>query len=196
MKKKIILLFGLLLILSGCKKEETEEIECPEPEEKVLIKYKDTELTEDDLLEETKEYTFPLLYEKVKGNILKEEMKEHLKDGEDNVENTMNQMDSIYGSELEEAIKQYTSYSTIEEYKEALLINYLENEYVKQYICQKENIEYEEITDENSLEYYKKYYIKSIKELFKKYDVEFEDKEYKKLYEKYIKEIEEYYGNQ
>ena len=181
MKKKIILLFGLLLILSGCKKEETEEIECPEPEEKVLIKYKDTELTEDDILEETKEYTFPLLYEKVKGNILKEEMKEHLKDGEDNVENTMNQMDSIYGAELEEAIKQYTSYSTIEEYKEALLINYLENEYVKQYICQKENIEYEEITDENSLEYYKKYYIKSIKELFKKYEVEFEDKEYKKL---------------
>lgn len=196
MKKKIILLLGLLLILSGCKKEEPEEIECPEPTEKIIIKYNGEEISENEALKETKEHIFPVLYEKIKGNILKEEMKDHLEDGKDYVEKTIDQMDSIYGTELEEAIKQYTSYNTIEEYKEALLINYLENEYVKQYICQKENIEYEEITDENSLEYYKKYYVKSLEEIFKKYDVEFEDKEYKKLYEKYIKEIEEYYNSQ
>ena len=68
-------------------------------------------------------------------------MKDHLEDGEDYVEKTIEELKTYYEDELEEAIKQNTSYNTIEEYKEALLINYLEDEYVKQYICQKEKFE-------------------------------------------------------
>mgnify|MGYP003500682458 FL=1 len=123
-------------------------------------------------------------------------MKDHLEDGEDYIKETIEELETYYGDELEEAIKQNTTYTSIEEYEEALLINYLEDEYVKQYICQKENIEYEEITDDNTFEYYKKYYVKSLKDLFKKYDVEFKDKEYEKMYKEYIKEIEDYYNEQ
>ena len=49
MKKKLIILSSLLLILSGCKKEE---IECPEPEEEILIKYKGEEITEQEVIKE------------------------------------------------------------------------------------------------------------------------------------------------
>ena len=193
MKKKLIILSSLLLILSGCKKEE---IECPEPEEEILIKYKGEEITEQEVIKEAQDYIFPVLFEKIKGNILKEEMKDYLEDGEDYIKEIMEQLETFYGDELEETIKQQTSYKSLEEYEESLLINYLEDEYVKQYICQKENIEYEEITDDNTLEYYKKYYVKSLKDLFKKYDVEFKDKDYEKMYKDYIKGIEDYYNKQ
>lgn len=193
MQKKLIILSSLLLILSGCKKEE---LKCPEPEEEVLIKYNGEEITEQEVIKEAQDHIFPVLFEKIKGNILKKEMKDHLEDGEDYIKETMEELETYYGDELEEAIKQNTTYTSIEEYEEALLINYLEDEYVKQYICQKENIEYEEITDDNSFEYYKKYYVKSLKDLFKKYDVEFKDKDYEKMYKEYIKEIEDYYNKQ
>lgn len=193
MQKKLIILSSLLLILSGCKKEE---IECPEPEEEVLIKYNGEEITEQEVIKEAQDHIFPVLFEKIKGNILKEEMKDHLEDGEDYVKETIKELETYYGNELEEAIKQNTTYTTIEEYEEALLINYLEDEYVKQYICKKENIEYEEITDDNKFEYYHKHYVKSLKDLFKKYDIEFKDKDYEKMYKEYIKEIEDYYNEQ
>lgn len=193
MQKKLIILSSLLLILSGCKKEE---LKCPEPEEEVLIKYNGEEITEQEVIKEAQDHIFPVLFEKIKGNILKEEMKDHLEDGEDYIKEIMEPLETYYGDELEETIKQQTSYKSIEEYEESLLINYLEDEYVKQYICQKENIEYEEITDDNTFEYYKKYYVKSLKDLFKKYDVEFKDKDYEKMYKEYIKEIEDYYNEQ
>lgn len=193
MQKKLIILSSLLLILSGCKKEE---IEYPEPEEEILIKYNGEEITEQEVIKEAQDHIFPVLFEKIKGNILKEEMKDYLEDGEDYIKEIMEPLETYYGDELEETIKQQTSYKSIEEYEESLLINYLEDEYVKQYICQKENIEYEEITDDNSFEYYKKYYVKSLKDLFKKYDVEFKDKDYEKIYKEYIKEIEDYYNEQ
>lgn len=193
MKKKLIILSSLLLILSGCKKGK---IECPEPEEEILIKYNGEEITEQEVIKEAQDHIFPVLFEKIKGNILKEEMKDHLEDGEDYIKETMEELETYYGDKLEEAIKQNTTYTSLEEYKEALLINYLEDEYVKQYICQKENIEYEEITDDNTFEYYKKYYVKSLEDLFKKYDVELKDKDYEKMYKEYIKEIEDYYNEQ
>lgn len=208
MKKKLIILISLLIILSGCK---IEEAKCPEPEkikeqkeeisikcdaEEILINYDNKQITTKEALEATKEHTFTILFENIKLDILKEEMKDYQESGEDYVEKTIDQMKSVYGSSFEETIKSSTSYTSIEEYKKYILLSYLENEYVKQYISQKENIEYEEITDDKTIKYYQKYYVKSLKDLLKKYNVEFTDKDYEKMYKKYIKEIEDYYNKQ
>lgn len=194
MKKKIILLFGLLLILSGCKKEETEEIECPEEKEKVLIKYNDIELTEDDVLKETKDYIFPVIFQKVKGDLLKLEMEDHIDDAETYTEDTMEELKEYYGDDLEPTIKYTTEYYSIEELEEAVFITYLEEEYVKNYIIEKEELNSKEFTTEDSYDYYQTYYTDALEELFEKYDVSFETSDYKKQYKEYIKDLEEYYS--
>ncbi|MGN1371511.1 MAG: hypothetical protein ACI4XM_04490 [Candidatus Coprovivens sp.] len=192
MKKKIIILSSLLLLISGCKEKE---IECEEQKEETLIKYNNTKITEKDALEETKEYIFPVIFEKVIGDILTEEMKDKLEDGNNYAEETIEELKTYYEDELEKAIISYTSYKTIEEYKRSILISYLQEEYFKEYISNKEKIDYNEITDDNLTNYYKKYYVESINDLLKKYNVTFENKDYKKMYEKYIEEKETYYNN-
>lgn len=192
MKKKLIILSSLLLLISGCKEKE---IECEEPKEETLIKYNNTKITEKDALEETKEYIFQVLFEKIIGDILTEEMKDKLEDGNSYAEETIEELKTYYEDELEKAIISYTSYKTIEEYKRSILISYLQEEYFKEYISNKEKIDYNEITDDNLTNYYKKYYVESINDLLKKYNVTFENKDYKKMYEKYIEEKETYYNN-
>ena len=122
-------------------------------------------------------------------------MKDKLEDGNSYAEETIEELKTYYEDELEKAIISYTSYKTIEEYKRSILISYLQEEYFKEYISNKEKIDYNEITDDNLTNYYKKYYVESINDLLKKYNVTFENKDYKKMYEKYIEEKETYYNN-
>lgn len=208
MKKicNILLIVLSISIITGCTKQEQKE--CPDcvcncereivtenpkenQKESIIVKYNEKEITTSEALEISKEHAFEAIYSKVKLEILREEMAEHKAKAEGYVKETMKAFKNTYGVELLDAIIEYTDYKTIEEYQEYLELSYLEDIYFKIYVSQKEEISFEQLNKIDIKDYYKKYYIDSIKELFNKYNVAFACDDFNDIYEKYLNKLQE-----
>lgn len=205
MKKILILLLTLTLILSGCQKKE--ENECEESQESTTIKYVDKSVitinkekkTAQDIIDLYTKSNYGILFYNIESELLKKELPEELEAAEKSANETMEELESYYSDSLLDAIKNYTTYSTLEEYKESLIINYLYNKYINNYIEEnKINISINQNIKEDDLESYYIYALSvdAIRDLFNKYEVKFEDKALKETHEKYLEDINKYYLEQ
>lgn len=208
MKKILILLLTIILILSGCQKKE--ENDCHEEKEKIkVVEYIDRsedvitigkeKKTALDIIDVYSKDNYRILFDNIKSELLKKELSKSIKEAEEYAEEYINYFKETYGDSLEYTIKSTTNYSTIEEFKEYILINYLEQEYINNYIEENKNTisQAPNIKEENIEEYYYyKFYIPAIKDLFNKYEVKFEDQTLKETHEKYLEDINKYYSEQ
>lgn len=190
--KKAIILALMILTLCGCEKKEQE---CPEPKEKVYIKYSDTELNADKVLKLYNKDSFNSLMENLKFEFLQKEYKDD-KETQDNAtkfaDDTIAQLEDYYGEQLLNAIQQNTNYKTVEEYKTYVYNSQLETKYLNNYILENNNMEITKEEDiDNSIIY--RYYYEALEKLFEKNKLSFPDKALKKLYKEYMEDTKEQY---
>lgn len=190
--KKTIILALMLITLCGCEKKEQE---CPEPEEKVYIKYSNTELNADKVLELYNKDSFYSLMENLKFEFIQKEFKDD-KETQDKAtkfaEDTIAQLETYYGEELLNAIQQNTNYKTVEEYKTYVYNSQLETKYLNNYILENNNMEITKEEDiDNSIIY--RYYYEALEKLFEKNKLSFPDKALEKLYKEYMEDTKEQY---
>lgn len=190
--KKTIILALMLITLCGCEKKEQE---CPEPEEKVYIKYSGTELNADKVLELYNKDSFYNLMENLKFEFLQKEFKDD-KETQDKAtkfaEDTITQLETYYGEELLNAIEQNTNYKTVEEYKTYVYNSQLESKYLNNYILENNNMEITKEEDiDNSIIY--RYYYEALEKLFEKNKLSFPDKALETLYKEYMEDTKEQY---
>lgn len=190
--KKTIILALMLITLCGCEKKEQE---CPEPEEKVYIKYSDTELNADKVLELYNKDSFYTLMENLKFEFIEKEFKDD-KETQDKAtkfaEDTITQLETYYGEELLNAIQLNTNYKTVEEYKTYVYNSQLETKYLNNYILENNNMEITKEEDiDNSIIY--RYYYEALEKLFEKNKLSFPDKALETLYKEYMEDTKEQY---
>ena len=190
--KKTIILALMLITLCGCEKKEQE---CPEPKEKVYIKYSGTELNADKVLELYNKDSFYNLMENLKFEFLQKEFKddkETLDKATKFAEDTITQLETYYGEELLNAIQQNTNYKTVEEYKTYVYNSQLESKYLNNYILENNNMEITKEEDiDNSIIY--RYYYEALEKLFEKNKLSFPDKALETLYKEYMEDTKEQY---
>ena len=190
--KKTIILALMLITLCGSEKKEQE---CPEPKEKVYIKYSGAELNADKVLELYNKDSFYSLMENLKFEFIQKEFKDD-KETQDKAtkfaEDTITQLETYYGEELLNAIQQNTNYKTVEEYKTYVYNSQLESKYLNNYILENNNMEITKEEDiDNSIIY--GYYYEALEKLFEKNKLSFPDKALETLYKEYMEDTKEQY---
>ena len=128
MKKGLIALLSILLVISlgvniyfvlnkfvfGKEKEE----------EKTFIKFNKTTISEAEFFDDIVKYGGDQYIQILKDKVLKDDLsKDELKAVEDVAEEQMDELKDAYGDELEDTIRQYTSYQSAKEYQNAIIIS-------------------------------------------------------------------------
>lgn len=140
MKKKAIILGLCTLMICGCGKtiptleNGTEAVVTFENGDKISV---------DELYNDLKNnYALDALINMIDKKILENKFQENLNSANEYAEATMKSLEENYGDDLLSAIQSYTSYSTIEAYKNYVYLSYLQNiaveEYAKAQISDKE----------------------------------------------------------
>ncbi len=140
MKKKIIVLALIVLLMSGCG----SKIPTLSNGDEAVVTLKDgSMISANELYEELKDdYALLSMVNLVDKKILEDKYKDKLEEASEYVENSMSQLEAMYGDELTSLIQQQTRYSSVEGYEEALYVSYLQNlaitDYCKDQINEKE----------------------------------------------------------
>ena len=131
MKKKVIVLSLCALLLVGCQKKTVEL----KDGEQVITSLKDgRNISVKELYDELKKSNgLDTLLRIIDKIILEDKYNSELDAAKENAESTMDQLKEAYKDQLEEAIKYYTNYSSSEEYKDFLYLNYLEQKATTEY---------------------------------------------------------------
>ena len=141
MKKKLIIIFMVLFLTCGCGK-----VSKLSNGQDAVVGFENGEMISvDSLYEKMKDrYAISILIDMIDEEILYKEYDEKLDEAkdyaDDNVESLLNNYDSE--DELLQAIQSYYGYSTMDEFKDYIILNYLRDlattDYAKKQITEKE----------------------------------------------------------
>ncbi len=147
MKKKVIVLGLCTLLVCGCGKTIPT---LSNGEEAVVTLSNDVKISVDELYNDLKSnYALDSLINMVDKKILEDKYKDNIESANDYADSTMKSLEENYGDDLLTAIQSYTSYSTVEAYKNYVYISYLQNLAIEDYAKN-------QITDKEMNEYYEK----------------------------------------
>jgi foldase protein PrsA len=147
MKKKIIVLGLCTLMVCGCSKTIPT---LSNGDEAVVTFSNGDMISVNDLYNDLKDsYALDSLINLVDKKILEDKYKDNLDSANEYADSTMQSLESTYGDDLLTAIQTYTSYSTIDAYRNYVYISYLQNLAVEDYAK-------DQITDKEIKSYYKK----------------------------------------
>ena len=151
---RIVVLLLCVLIVTGCGSKIPK---LSNGDEAVVTLKGGSKISANDLYTKLKDdYALNALVNMIDKNILEKEYKNKKKDATSDAEKTMKELEDAYGDDLLNTIQYYTSYSTIEGYKEYLYINYLQNLAIEDYSKK-------QITDKEIKDYYEKEIVGDIK---------------------------------
>lgn len=154
MKKKLFLLTLSIFLVCGCGK-----IPKLKNGEEAVITFKNGDKISADELYNTlkKDYALDAAINLMDKKILEKEFKKDIKSAKKYADNQIKSMKETYGGEdkLLEAIQYYTSYSSIDAYKDFIYLSYLQNKATEAYA---KSI----VTDEEINKYYKDTYFGDI----------------------------------
>ncbi len=157
MKKNITRILALalcVLMISGCG---TKIPKLSNGDEAVVTLKGGSKISANELYTELKDdYALNALINMIDKKILEKEYKNKKKDATADTEKTMKELEDAYGDDLLNTIQYYTSYSTIEGYKEYLYLNYFQNLAIEDYSKK-------QITDKEIKDYYEKEIVGDIK---------------------------------
>ena len=147
MKKKMIVLGLCTFIVCGCGKT----IPTLENGQEAVVRFENGQMISiNDLYNDLKNnYALESLINLVDKKILEEKYKDRLDSANEYAEATMKSLKENYGDDLLTAIQTYTSYQTIEAYRNYIYINYLQNQAIEDYAK-------EQVTDKEMNSYYEK----------------------------------------
>lgn len=131
MKKKIIVLALIVTLLSGCG----GKIPTLSNGDEAVVTLKDgSMISVNELYDSVKnDYALTALVNLVDKKILEETYKDNLEEAEENADSTMTQLESYYGDNLLNLIKQQTGYQSLEAYRNYVYISYLRNLAIQDY---------------------------------------------------------------
>lgn len=147
MKKKIIVLGVCTLMVCGCGKT----IPTLEDGSEAVVKFENgTMISIQDLYNDLKNnYALESLMNLIDKKILEDKYKDSMDSANEYADTTMKSLKENYGDDLLSAIQMYTSYQTIDAYRNYVYINYLQNQAVEDYAKM-------QITDKEMKNYYEK----------------------------------------
>lgn len=146
MKKKVIVLGLCTLMVCGCGKT----IPTLENGEQAVVTFSNGDkIGINELYNDLKNnYALDSLINLVDKKILEDKYKDNLESANEYADSTMKSLEENYGDQLLTAIQSYTSYSTIEAYKNYVYLSYLQNlaieDYAKSQVTEKQMKEYYE----------------------------------------------------
>lgn len=147
MKKKVIVLGLCTLMVCGCGKTIPT---LKNGEEAVVTFSNGDKISVDELYNDLKNnYALDSLINIVDKKILEDKYKDNIESAKEYADSTMKSLEENYGDDLLSAIQSYTSFSTVEAYKNYVQISYLQNLAVEDYAKA-------QITDKEMNEYYEK----------------------------------------
>ena len=154
MKKKITVLALIVLLMSGCG----SKIPTLSNGDEAVVTLKDGSMVSvNELYEAVKDdYALLSLVNLVDKKVLEKEYKNKIEEAKKYAENNIAQLESYYGDQLVDAIKQNTDYTSIEGYQEYIYISYLQNLAIEDY-CK------DQITEKQIKKYYEKEIVGDIK---------------------------------
>ncbi len=154
MKKKIVVLALIVLLMSGCG----SKIPTLSNGDEAVVTLKDGSMVSvNELYEAVKDdYALLSLVNLVDKKVLEKEYKNKIEEAKKYAENNIAQLESYYGDQLVDAIKQNTDYTSIEGYQEYIYISYLQNLAIEDY-CK------DQITEKQIKKYYEKEIVGDIK---------------------------------
>ncbi len=154
MKKKIVVLALIVLLMSGCG----SKIPTLSNGDEAVVTLKDgSMISANELYEAIKDdYALETLVNLVDKKVLEDKYKDKVEEAKKYAEDNIEQLKAYYGDELESAIQQNTSYSSIEGYQEYIYISYLQNLAIEDY-CK------DQITEKQIKKYYDKEIVGDIK---------------------------------
>ncbi len=131
MKKKIIVLALIVTLLSGCG----SKIPTLSNGDEAVVTLKDgSMISANELYEAIKDdYALETMITLVDKKILEDKYKSKIEEAKEYAESNISQLEAYYGDQLLDAIKQNTSYTSIEGYKESIYISYLQNLAIEDY---------------------------------------------------------------
>ena len=151
---RIIVLALCVLMVTGCGSKIPK---LSNGDEAVVTLKGGSKISANELYSELKDdYALNALVNMIDKKILEKEYKSKMKDATKDADKTMKELEDAYGDDLLNTIQYYTSYSTIEGYKEYLYLNYLQNLAIEDY-CKKQ------INDKDIKNYYDKEIVGDIK---------------------------------
>ncbi len=157
MKKNITRVFVLalcVLMVSGCGSKIPK---LSNGDEAVVTLKGGSKISANELYTELKDdYALNALINMIDKKVLEKEYKDKKKDATKDADKTMKELEDAYGDDLLSTIQYYTSYSTIEGYKDYLYVNYLQNLAIEDYSKK-------QITDKEIKDYYDKEVVGDIK---------------------------------
>ena len=145
MKKKIMILSLCTLLVCSCGKIPKLE----NGQEAIVTFENGNKISVEDLYNDLKNnYALEALISLVDKKILEDKYKDRIDSATDYANTTMKSLEENYKDDLLNAIQTYTSFTTIEAYKNYVYINYLQNEAIEEYaksqVSEKEMKEYYE----------------------------------------------------
>ena len=145
MKKKLLVLCLCLILTSGCGKQIPK---LKNGKEAVVTFKGNKKISVDDLYEKVKsDFALQALVTMIDKQILEDKYKNKIKDATTYAESTIKSLEDNYGEDLQKMIAQYTSYQTVDAYKESLYISNLQNEAIDDYAKK-------QVTDKEIKKYY------------------------------------------
>lgn len=147
MKKKVIILGLCTLMVCGCGKT----IPTLENGEEAVVTFSNGDkISVEELYNDLKSnYALDSLVNLVDKKILEDKYKDNLDSAKEYADSTMKSLEENYGDDLLAAIQSYTSYSTIEAYKNYVYLSYLQDIAIEDYAKA-------QITDKELEKYYEK----------------------------------------
>jgi parvulin-like peptidyl-prolyl isomerase len=131
MKKKVFVLALSLLLISGCGSKIPK---LSNGDEAVVTLKGGSMISANELYNNLKnDYALESLINMVDKNILEKKYKKQIKQAKKDADSQMKELEAAYGDGLEQAIQQYTSFSTVDAYKEYIYINNLHNYVIDDY---------------------------------------------------------------
>ena len=146
MKKKVIILGLCTLMVCGCGKTIPT---LDNGEEAVVTFNNGDKISVQDLYNDLKtNYALDSLMNMVDKKILEEKYKDNIQSANEYADATMKSLEESYGDDVLSSIQSYTTYSTIEAYKNYVYISYLQNLAIEDYAKT-------QVTDKEMENYYK-----------------------------------------
>lgn len=154
MKKKIIVLALIVTLLSGCG----SKIPTLSNGDEAVVTLKDgSMISANELYEAIKDdYALETMVTLVDKKILEDKYKKKVEEAKEYASSNISQLEAYYGDSLLDAIKQNTSYTTVEAYQESIYLGYLQDLAIEEY-CK------DQIKDKEIEEYYEKEVVGDIK---------------------------------
>ncbi|MGN1370999.1 MAG: peptidylprolyl isomerase [Candidatus Coprovivens sp.] len=131
MKKKIIVLALIVTLLSGCG----SKIPTLSNGDEAVVTLKDgSMISANELYEAIKDdYALDTMITLVDKKILEDKYKDKVEEANEYADSNISQLEAYYGDSLLDAIKQNTSYTSIEGYRNSIYISYLQNLAIEDY---------------------------------------------------------------